>query len=235
MSDIFISYSSQDRGRIQPIVQALESKGWSVWWDREIPIGRTFDEVIEEAIDEAKCVVVIWTEASVSSKWVRTEAGEGEERGILIPVLFDDVKVPLAFRRIEMAQLVNWDGVSDHPEMDVLMNSITGLIGQPEDIKQDQFIFEEDRVEQRAPKKTTDERQEIKSAEFKPIPCVVDRETERKPWRPALIWGWIVGGIVIIGILIGVLAGVFPKLTKIEESFTGHTDWVSSVAFSPDG
>jgi len=59
MSDIFISYSSQDRGRIQPIVQALESKGWSVWWDREIPIGRTFDEVIEEAIDEAKCMVVI--------------------------------------------------------------------------------------------------------------------------------------------------------------------------------
>ncbi len=51
MIDIFISYKSSDRERIQTLVKALEQKGWSVWWDRIIPPGRTFDEVIEEAID----------------------------------------------------------------------------------------------------------------------------------------------------------------------------------------
>lgn len=36
MADIFLSYSSDDRGRVRPIVAALERRDWSVWWDREI-------------------------------------------------------------------------------------------------------------------------------------------------------------------------------------------------------
>jgi len=34
--DIFISYSSEDLERIQPIIQVLERRGWSVWWDEDI-------------------------------------------------------------------------------------------------------------------------------------------------------------------------------------------------------
>ena len=51
MSDIFISYASEDRDRVQSLARALKRKGWSVWWDRRIPIGRSFDEVIQEALD----------------------------------------------------------------------------------------------------------------------------------------------------------------------------------------
>ena len=98
MSDIFVSYASEDRERIQPIIKVLEKNGWSVWWDRKIPIGRTFDDVIEEAIDDAKCIVVIWTKTSVKSKWVRTEASEGDRLGILIPIQIDDIKIPLNYR-----------------------------------------------------------------------------------------------------------------------------------------
>ena len=61
MSDIFISYASQDRDRVQSLVRALEREGWSVWWDRRIPTGRSFDEVIQEALDASKTVVVVWT------------------------------------------------------------------------------------------------------------------------------------------------------------------------------
>ena len=46
MSQIFISYSQADRARAQTLVAALEREGWSVWWDRKIPPGKTFDEVI---------------------------------------------------------------------------------------------------------------------------------------------------------------------------------------------
>ena len=84
---IFISYASEDQERIQPLVKALENKGWSVWWDRKIPLGKTFDEVIEEALDASNCVIVVWTKSSVRSKWVRTEAGEGEQRGIHLTML----------------------------------------------------------------------------------------------------------------------------------------------------
>ena len=107
----------------------LENKGYSVWWDRKIPPGRTFDDVIEEAINASKCMIVVWSKKSVSSNWVRTEAGEGDEKGILIPIMIDEVVIPLAFRRIEAAQLMDWDGSSNHPEIDVLLESVGKLIG----------------------------------------------------------------------------------------------------------
>ena len=67
MSDIFISYASDDEAETKKLAHALESQGWSVWWDRSIPVGQSFDVVIEEALDESKCVVVIWSKVSVKS------------------------------------------------------------------------------------------------------------------------------------------------------------------------
>jgi TIR domain-containing protein len=56
VSDIFVSYASADRDRARAVAQALTEHGWSVWWDRTIPPGKQFDEVIEEALDAARCV-----------------------------------------------------------------------------------------------------------------------------------------------------------------------------------
>ena len=75
MSDeIVIIYANEDEARVEPLARLLEATGWSVWWDRDIPVGRTFDEVIEEALDAARCVIVVWTEESVASRWVKTRA-----------------------------------------------------------------------------------------------------------------------------------------------------------------
>ena len=89
MSDIFISYASEDRPRVRTLADALSAHGWSVWWDRQIPAGRTFDQVIAEALASARCVVVLWSRQSIQPHWVREEAEEGRKRGILIPVLLD--------------------------------------------------------------------------------------------------------------------------------------------------
>jgi len=85
MSDIFLSYASEDLPRVVDLVRALERHGWSVWWDRTILPGRTFDQVIEEALDAARCVIVVWSQYSVNSDWVKTEAAEGVRRRILTP------------------------------------------------------------------------------------------------------------------------------------------------------
>jgi hypothetical protein len=66
MADIFLSYSSQDRERITPPIQSLEQQGWSVWWDQEITPGKTWRQVIQQALDEARCVVVVWSNNSIS-------------------------------------------------------------------------------------------------------------------------------------------------------------------------
>jgi hypothetical protein len=89
MSDIFLSYKTEDRQKAKIIAKAIEQNGYSVWWDRIIPPGRSFDKVIEEELDAAKCVVVLWSKDSVMSDWVKEEADEGLRRKILIPVLID--------------------------------------------------------------------------------------------------------------------------------------------------
>jgi len=131
MSDIFLSYKSEDRVKAQKIAEAIEKKGYTVWWDRIIPPGRTFYEVIEEELDKAKCVVVLWSEKSIKAKWVITEASEGDKQGILVPILIEDVIPPLAFRLMEAAKLKDWDGTSPHHEFDLLIQSVGRILGRP--------------------------------------------------------------------------------------------------------
>jgi hypothetical protein len=59
MSDIFLSYARADRQRVLPLIQALERRGWSVWWDLHIPYGKSYEEVIEEELKAARCVIVV--------------------------------------------------------------------------------------------------------------------------------------------------------------------------------
>ena len=108
MADIFVSYDSRDRDRIKPLVKALQAKGWSVWWDREIAPGRRWADTIEKELLDARCVVVLWTTESIESEWVNTEAHEGLERNILVPALLDDVRIPLTFRQTQCADLQGW-------------------------------------------------------------------------------------------------------------------------------
>ena len=131
MSDIFISYTRKDRPRAEVLAHALERQGWTVWWDRVIPAGRTFDEVIEEAIDAARCVVVLWSKISAPSRWVRTEAEEGARRNVLVPVRIEDTKIPLAFRRIQAADLTAWTGEESAPEFERLVVDIAAILGLP--------------------------------------------------------------------------------------------------------
>ena len=128
MSDIFISYARADKEKAELLANAFSRKGWSVWWDREIPPGKSFDETIENALSSARSVVVLWSKTSVSSRWVKTEAAEGAERGILVPALIDNVKIPLEFKRIEAADLSDWQGDSSHREFDQLMRTVAGLL-----------------------------------------------------------------------------------------------------------
>src|SRR5262245_25886049 len=86
MANVFISYAAEDRARIEPLAHAFEAAGLSVWWDRRIETGSSFDVVIERELDAAGCVVVVWSKHSVDSEWVRNEATEGSERAVLVPM-----------------------------------------------------------------------------------------------------------------------------------------------------
>lgn len=130
MADIFISYASEDRARVHPLAEALMARDWTVWWDRHIPVGKSFDRVIEEEIGKAKVVLVLWSAISIAKEWVRNEADEAKSRDILVPVFIDEVKPPLAFRMLNGANLSRWQPGTSNPEFDKLTERITELIGQ---------------------------------------------------------------------------------------------------------
>ena len=131
MSHIFISYAAVDRPIAHQLADALEALGWSVWWDREIPLGKAFDQVIEEELTAAGCVIVLWSEASARSRWVKTEAAAAAERERLLPILIEDVAIPFEFRRIQTAMLSGWRGERDHPEFMRVLEAVKSMLGEP--------------------------------------------------------------------------------------------------------
>jgi hypothetical protein len=131
MTDIFLSYASEDVEYAGKLAHALSRHGWSVWWDRSILPGKIFDAVIEAELSAAKCVIVLWTQHSVESRWVRAEAGEALDKGRLIPVLLDEVVIPLVFRQVQAASLIGWDGDDAHAGFQHLLKAI-GAVAPPQ-------------------------------------------------------------------------------------------------------
>ena len=126
--DVFLSYASPDREHAARLAATLARAGYQVWWDRTIPPGRVFDEVIQEAIEAAHCMVVLWSRESVKSNWVKTEAAEGAARRRLVPVLLENVAPPIEFKRIQAANLARWAGDVDDAQYRQLEQAIARLV-----------------------------------------------------------------------------------------------------------
>jgi hypothetical protein len=131
-ADIFFSYAREDQARVAQLVAALEAGGWSVFWDRRIPAGQTWRGHIGRALDQARCVVVAWSEHSIQSSFVIEEAGRGERRHVLVPVLLDLVEPPLGFGEIHAADLSGWSPERPSPAFDSFLADLGAVLGAPQ-------------------------------------------------------------------------------------------------------
>ena len=124
MADVFVSYARNDKARVAPVVAAIEAKGWSVWWDPDITPGQEFDDQIEAEITAALAVLVVWTPTSVTSRWVRGEAREAAERGVLVPVRFDQARLPMDVRAIHTTDLDGWGDNAASPQAQEFLRAL---------------------------------------------------------------------------------------------------------------
>ncbi len=130
MADIFISYANEDRETAAQFAQLLESVGWQVWWDRRIPAGRTWRSILEDALREMRCLVVLWSKNSVQSPWVTEEAEEARRLGkTIVPVLIERVEPPIGFRAIQAANLAGWNGSTDDPAAQQFIADLKSVLG----------------------------------------------------------------------------------------------------------
>ena len=129
MADIFVSYSRLDRPRVAPLVAALEAHGWSVWWDPDITPGEEFDSLISRELEAARTLIVVWTPQSVDSRWVRGEARDAADRGVLVPIRFDNAKLPIDFRAMHATDMDGWNEDRQSPAFLSLCKALEAKLG----------------------------------------------------------------------------------------------------------
>lgn len=132
-TDIFLSYSREDRTAARHFAESFANEGFTVWWDAALRSGQTFDEVIERELRSAKAVVVLWSPRSVASRWVRAEATLADRRNKLVPAIIEACDRPIIFELTHAADLADWTGDTSDIRWRTLVNDLRRLVGGGED------------------------------------------------------------------------------------------------------
>lgn len=128
MADVFLSYARPSAGHATRVAAALRQLGYSVWMDQELPAHRPYSQVIEEQLEAAKAVLVLWSREAAQSQWVRSEANRARETGRLVQARLDDARLPLPFDEIQCADLSHWPGKGAAAAWNTVVGSIATLL-----------------------------------------------------------------------------------------------------------
>lgn len=129
MADVFLSYARSNAPMAAMIASALRESGLTVWYDENLPAHRAYADVIEEELDSARAVVVLWSDEAARSQWVRSEANRARETGRLVQARLDQARLPMPFDQIQCADLGKWNGESASPAWRSLAASVFALVG----------------------------------------------------------------------------------------------------------
>lgn len=123
---IFIAASHHDRPIAQRIARLLQESGYDVHWE-STDLGVVGDAAAETA-RQARCVLVIWSFLSVTSRWVGDPALEAFERKALVQIEIDPVRRPIDGPCISFA---NWPQDIASPEWRELKEAVRAVCGRP--------------------------------------------------------------------------------------------------------
>lgn len=124
MADIFVSYAREDVARAEMVVRGLEALGLECFWDTEIPPGQSWADFIEQKLSQCRAVVVLWSQTSAKSQWVREEARMARDQRRLIPAIIDGTTAPLGFGEVQAADLTHWQGDPNDPNWTRFANAV---------------------------------------------------------------------------------------------------------------
>ena len=124
MANLFISYARDDEPAAERLEHALEQAGHDVWSDRRLSCGTEYSREIERALERSDKVLVLWSEHSARSPWVRDEAQSARDMGKLVPLSLDGLPPPLGFRQFHTIDLRDWLRAPGSPSPPELAGSI---------------------------------------------------------------------------------------------------------------
>lgn len=190
MADVFLSYAREDAARAEQVAKGLEQVGLDVFWDNEIPPGATWADHIEQRLAQCKALIVLWSQSSTKSQWVREEARMGRDKGVLIPVMIDASLPPFGFGEVQSANLAGWDGTADDANWKRFVDAVTHFAqGAPRPAS--------------ASMPSAPPRAAAAPASTRSAPA------QAKQGVPT--WAWIAGGVGAVALLLAVGAALMPR------------------------
>jgi hypothetical protein len=107
---VFVSYAHADRARVEPLVEQLKPR-FNVFWDANVQPGDVWRQVLADRLQQARCVLALWTKGLNETSFVTSEVERAQRRGVLVPVKLDaDAYIPLGFDRWQHLDLSGWSG-----------------------------------------------------------------------------------------------------------------------------
>ncbi|MEO0981320.1 MAG: AAA family ATPase [Pseudomonadota bacterium] len=131
-----MSYSRVDQEIARRFADALEAEGFELWWDTRLNTGDAYDEVTEQALKDARAVIVLWSKRSVESRWVRAEATLADRQKTLVPAMIEDCVRPVMFELTQTADLIGWGGDRSDQRWQAFAGDVTRFVrgeGRTED------------------------------------------------------------------------------------------------------
>ena len=130
---LFISYSHEDKPIAKQVAEVLSQRGYEVFWDAKIPPGTTFDTYIFQNLEESNAVVVLWSQHSINSDYVKEEAEYAKNHRLLVPLHIDGTDLPFGFTRIQATDISGWRGAMEDGRWQAVVDSIEAILGRAND------------------------------------------------------------------------------------------------------
>lgn len=111
---VFISYKREDVVIADTIHKALLKAGFPVWWDQKIQCGQKWSAVLDEAVKQALCIVVLWSPKATESIWVLHEASIAIANDNYSPLVIEECTIPVPYNNGQTKDIIDWDGISDN-------------------------------------------------------------------------------------------------------------------------
>ncbi len=119
--------------RVKPLVELIQRHGWTVFWDTNLEPGGAWRAHLMQELQMCIACVVVWSANSVRSDWVVEEIELSKARKNLVPVMIDMIDIPLGFRALQAANLINWKPEDrSHDQIDLVVARLRLLIERTE-------------------------------------------------------------------------------------------------------
>ena len=130
MARIFVSYARATQSQARLVAETLRARGHQVWIDDQLLAHRSFTDAIEEQLDAADAVVVLWSADAVASEWVRAEASRARKGGKLLQVRVERCSLPMPYDQIHCIDLASWSGDYEAQAWRALLASLAAVTGE---------------------------------------------------------------------------------------------------------